>query len=168
MLSHLEELRFLERDEDSFGMVHFDYSDGNYHIDFSTGKITVFDFGNACFCWYLYDLANLWRHGVGWFQSEPDAARRRRLMAEYFDTMAAGYRSEISLPDAALENLPLLVQTVLLENLLGEFESLQAAGEEPDPDEEELAYLIRCFEEDIPYFGFFHEIYRPEAPFTYG
>ena len=40
------------------------------------------------------------------------------------------------------------------------------AGEEPEYDEE-LSYLIKCMEEDIPYMGFFHEIYSCEEPFEY-
>lgn len=37
----LKTLEGLDRDRESFGMVHFDYSDGNYSIDFDTGQITV-------------------------------------------------------------------------------------------------------------------------------
>lgn len=51
--------------EDCFGLVHFDFSDGNYHIDMETGNITIFDFDNCMYCWYMFDLANLWIHGVG-------------------------------------------------------------------------------------------------------
>lgn len=60
-------------DREVYGLVHFDFSDGNYHIDMETGDITVFDFDNCMYCWYLFDLANLWVHGWGWCRSEPDA-----------------------------------------------------------------------------------------------
>ncbi len=55
----LEHLAALPRDRHSYGMIHLDYGDGNYNIDFETGQITVYDFDNACFGWYLYDLADL-------------------------------------------------------------------------------------------------------------
>lgn len=90
LVQRLKALKGLDRTRESFGMVHFDYSDGNYTIDFDTGQITVFDFDNSCFCWYLYDLANLWAHGVGWIQFEPDIAKRKRFMQDYFETVLAG------------------------------------------------------------------------------
>ena len=85
--SLLQKLRALPKDINSYGMVHFDFSDGNYMIDYQTGKITVFDFDNCCTCWYLFDLANLWTHGVGWIASEPDADKRKCFMNNYFNTI---------------------------------------------------------------------------------
>jgi Ser/Thr protein kinase RdoA (MazF antagonist) len=76
LLTTLEEL---DRNRDTFGMVHFDYGDGNYNIDFETGQITVYDFDNSCFCWYMYDLADLWTHGVGWIQFEPEPINVKSL-----------------------------------------------------------------------------------------
>lgn len=35
------------------------------------------------------------------------------------------------------------------------------------PNNKTLAYLIKCLEDNIPYQGFFHEIYSSDAPFTY-
>ena len=57
LLDLLKTLEGLDKNRESFGMVHFDYNDGNYLIDFDTGQITVYDFDNSCFCWYMYDLA---------------------------------------------------------------------------------------------------------------
>ena len=56
LLELLRTLEELDRNHESFGMVHFDYSDGNYMIDLDSGQITVFDFDNSCFCWYMFDL----------------------------------------------------------------------------------------------------------------
>ena len=39
-------------------------------------------------------------------------------------------------------------------------------GEEPECDEW-LSYRIKCLKVDIPYMGFFHEIYTCEEPFEY-
>ena len=68
----LDSYRNLPVDAGVYGLVHFDFSDGNYHIDMNNGNITVFDFDNCMYCWYMFDLANLWTHGTGWFQREPD------------------------------------------------------------------------------------------------
>ncbi|WP_260632749.1 phosphotransferase enzyme family protein [Paenibacillus xylanexedens] len=166
MVELLNTLQGLDANKETFGMIHFDYNDGNYSIDFDTGQITVYDFDNSCFGWYMYDLADLWTHGVGWIQFEPDADKRKQFMDDYFQTALAGYTSETKIEDSMLEKLPLFIQVTLLENILGQFEEMQRAGEELEA-KEELLYLITCLEEDIPYKGFFHEMYSNEAPFEY-
>ena len=52
----LDSFALLPRDSNSYGLVHFDFSDGNYHIDMDTGRITVFDFDNCIHCWYIFFL----------------------------------------------------------------------------------------------------------------
>ncbi|WP_240321266.1 phosphotransferase [Paenibacillus sp. O199] len=165
MFELLNTLKGLDTNQETFGMIHFDYNDGNYSIDFDTGQITVYDFDNSCFGWYMYDLADLWTHGVGWIQFEPDAGKRKAFMHDYFETALAGYTSETKIEDSMLEKLPLFIQVTLLENILGQLEEMQHTGEEPE-DNEEVLYLIKCLEEDIPYRGFFHDMYSSEAPFT--
>ena len=162
----LKTLEGLDRNLASFGMIHFDYNDGNYMIDFDSGQITVYDFDNSCFGWYMYDLADLWRLGVGWIQSEPDADKRKDFIDNYFKTALEGYRSETSIDPSMLDKLPLFIQVTLMENIVDAFQCMQNNDEEPECDEW-LSYLIKCLEEDIPYMGFFHDIYSCEAPFEY-
>ncbi|MGE7624052.1 phosphotransferase [Viridibacillus sp. NPDC096237] len=145
-------------------MVHFDYNDGNYSIDFDTGQITVYDFDNSCYCWYMFDLAGLWTHGVGWIQFEPDAGKRKKFMDNYFETVLEGYKSETRIENSILDKLPLFIQVTVMEGIVDAFEVMRNNGEEPECDEE-LSYLIKCLEDDIPYKGFFHEIYSCEEPF---
>ncbi|KAB3525942.1 phosphotransferase [Alkaliphilus serpentinus] len=166
LLELLKTLEGLDRNHESFGMVHFDYSDGNYMIDFDTGQITVFDFDNSCFCWYMYDLANIWTHGVGWIQFEQDADKRKRFMKDYFDEVLGGYQSETEIDHSMLEKLPLFIKVVIMENIIDAFEVMRNNGEDLECDEE-LSYLIKCMEDDIPFKGFFHEIYSVEEPFEY-
>jgi Ser/Thr protein kinase RdoA (MazF antagonist) len=162
----LKTLEGLDMGPKSFGMTHFDYNDGNYSIDFETGQITVYDFDNSCYCWYMYDLADLWTHGVGWIQFEPDADKRKKFMEDYFETVLAGYRSETELDNAMLDKLSLFIQANLMESIVDDFEVMHREGHEPECDEA-LSYNIKCIEEDIPYVGFFHEIYSCEDPFEY-
>lgn len=166
LLELLETLEGLDRNRESFGMIHFDYSDGNYMIDLDNGQITVFDFDNSCFCWYMYDLANLWTHGVGWIQFEQDAGKRKKFMDDYFETVLAGYRSETEIENSMLDKLSLFIKVTLMENIVDAFEVMRNIGEEPECDEE-LSYRIKCMEDNIPYMGFFHEIYSCEEPFEY-
>ena len=48
--------------------------------------------------------------------------------------------------------------------IIDAFEYIRDHGEEQEYDFE-LSYLIKCIENDIPYMGFFHEIYSCEKPF---
>jgi Ser/Thr protein kinase RdoA (MazF antagonist) len=153
----IKQLDCLCKSRDMYGMIHFDFSDGNYNIDFDTGQITVYDFDNSCFGWYLYDLANLWVHGTGWIQHEDSAEKRKAFMGDYFNTIIEGYRSEANISDSMLEMLPLLINAVLMENIVDEFEAAKINGEEIEYDEE-ILFLIKCLVDDIPYKGFFSEI----------
>ncbi|MCQ2423452.1 MAG: phosphotransferase [Clostridia bacterium] len=130
-----EAFRALPRDESVYGLVHFDFSDGNYHVDMETGKITVFDFDNAMYAWYMFDLANLWTHGVGWCRGEDDPTKRRAIMDDYFAAVLAGYRSETDVSDELLQKLPLFVDMVFIENIVDEFECCRRAGTEVDDDD---------------------------------
>lgn len=165
-LELIQTLAVMDRNPETFGMVHFDYSDGNYMIDYETGDITVFDFDNTCTCWYMVDLANVWQHGVGWIQFEPSIPKRRQFMIECFATVLEGYRSETEISNQMLENLPLFIKVNLMESIIDAFEVMRYNGEKLKCDED-LSYLIKCIEDDIPYMGFFHEIYSTDEPFEY-
>ena len=151
IFERFEAFRKLPLDEDCFGLVHFDFSDGNYHIDMSTGEITAYDFDNCMYCWYMFDLANLWTHGVGWCQFEEDAGKRMEYMSHYFDTVLEGYRSETDVSDELLCQLPLFIDMVLIENVVDEFECCVLKGEELDYEDIEDA--AECLIERIPYAG---------------
>ena len=148
----LECFRRLPVNDSVYGLVHFDFSDGNYHIDMRTGDITVFDFDNCMYCWYMFDLANLWIHGTGWYQNEPDPEKRMEGIKGYFDTVIDGYMSETELPDEALSQLTLFIDMVLIENIVDEFECSAREGEELDPEDIEDA--AECLIKHIPYAGF--------------
>ena len=151
----LEAFRSLPADGNSYGLVHFDFSDGNYHIDMSTGRITAYDFDNCMYCWYMFDLANLWTHGVGWYQFAPTAAQRMAGMKHYFDTVLQGYRTETDVPQELLDQLPLFIDMVLIENIVDEFECCAREGEKVD--DEDIEDAAECLIHNIPYAGFGEE-----------
>lgn len=147
----LETFLALPTDTQSYGLVHFDFSDGNYHIDMNTGAITVFDFDNCMNCWYMFDLANLWLHNEGWTRQEPDPHKRFKLMQQCFDLQLQGYKSETDLPEEMLEKLPLFIDMVLIENIVDEFECAAREGEELDYEDIEDA--AECLIHKIPFAG---------------
>jgi len=147
----LEAFHALPTDKGCYGLVHFDYSDGNYHIDMDTGAITVFDFDNCMNCWYMFDLANLWLHNEGWTRQEPDPGKRFVMMQQCFELQLKGYKTETDLSEEMLEKLPLFIDMVLIENIVDEFECAIREGEELDYDDIEDA--AECLINDIPYAG---------------
>ena len=147
----LDTFSALPNDAQSYGLVHFDYSDGNYHIDMDTGAITVFDFDNCLYCWYMFDLANLWLHNEGWTRQEPDPGKRFKLMQQCFDLQLQGYKTETEVPDELLGKLPLFIDMVLIENIVDEFECAAREGEELDYEDIEDA--AESLIHEIPYAG---------------
>ena len=138
-------------DKSCYGLIHFDYSDGNYHIDMDTGVITVFDFDNCMNCWYMFDLANLWLHNEGWTRQENDTGKRFELMQQCFDLQLQGYKTETDISNELLEKLPLFIDMVLIENIVDEFECAIREGEELDYEDIEDA--AECLINDINYAG---------------
>ncbi|MBQ6961249.1 MAG: phosphotransferase [Clostridia bacterium] len=149
----LETYRTLPTDEAAYGLIHFDFCDGNYHVDMNTGEITVFDFDNCIYCWYMFDLAHVWTHGVGWYRHLADPKKRMEGMRHYFDTVLEGYRSETEVPDELLKQLPLFIDMTIIENVVDEFACSAREGELPD--DEDIEDLAECLIHDIPYAGFF-------------
>lgn len=148
----LERFKALPMDPESYGLVHFDFSDGNYHVDLTDGTITTFDFDNCIYCWYMFDLAHLWTHGIGWGMWIEDGEERLKYLKEnYFAVVLEGYRSETTLPENLLEQLQLFIDMVHVENIVDEFECAAREGEEIDPEDIEDA--ARCLVESIPYAG---------------
>ena len=150
--ARLETFRVLPTDAQSYGLVHFDFSDGNYHIDMTTGNITVFDFDNCLYCWYMFDLANLWLHNEGWTRQETDPKKRFAIMQQCFDLQLQGYKTETELPDELQEKLPPFIDMVLIENIVDEFEC--AAREGQELDYEDIEDTAECLINGIPYAGF--------------
>ena len=151
----LEEYRTLPTDPENYGLIHFDFSDGNYHVDLETGDITVFDFDNCIYCWYMFDLAHLWTHGVGWYRHIRNAEQRMACMDRYFGKILEGYRSETDVPERMLEKLPLFIDMTSIEFVTDEFECCAREGGEPDA--EDIGNAVYCLVNDIPYGGFGEE-----------
>ena len=147
----LEAFRALPKDKGCYGLVHFDFSDGNWHVDMDTGAITVFDFDNCMNCWYMFDLANLWLHNEGWTRQETDPGKRFALMRQCFDLQLQGYKSETDLPEEMLEKLPLFIDMVLIENIVDEL--VCCAREREELDWEDIEDAAECLIHGIPYAG---------------
>lgn len=151
IFGRLKQFEQLPTSNEVFGLIHFDFGDGNYHIDMNTGNITVFDFETCIYCWYLFDLANLWIQGVGWYESETDYVKRMNLLVDYFNIILEGYKSETNVCDSLLERLPLFIDMVLIENIVDDFEYSIRNNE--DVDYNEIKNKAKALIEDFVYIG---------------
>ena len=165
-LQLMAQLQALPQPEDAFGLIHCDFNDGNFCLDYDTGEITVFDFDDASYGWFMYELACAWEGFVGWAMFEPAIARRRELMHRYYAHILDGYCQENVLPGFWLEKLPFFLKVISLESLTGRLDYWQINQEPVTEDEQgEIDYWINCIEQDIPYLGLFDPVFNPEHPF---
>jgi Ser/Thr protein kinase RdoA (MazF antagonist) len=108
----LGELAALPRDAQTFGLIHADLGPQNFRYQPGRG-VTAFDLDNACFHWFVSDVAIALSTLRRWPRPERDAYRAWMLDA---------YRSEHPLPDlleAALDTfLQLRIVYVYLDRLL--------------------------------------------------
>jgi Ser/Thr protein kinase RdoA (MazF antagonist) len=160
--SLFSKLRSLPRDRDSFGLIHGDFNDGNFTVDYSNGDITVFDFDDSCYFWFMYELASAWEGGIGrvMFQSINE---RISFMDHYMDQVLEGYQRENALSADWFALLPLFIQLIQVEEFLHYVRYIDQPNNEFQGG---LNYKIRCIENEIPYMGFFDRIYSPEKPFS--
>jgi Ser/Thr protein kinase RdoA (MazF antagonist) len=158
----LEEIKSLPKDQDSYGLIHGDFNDGNFTVDYLNGDITVFDFDDSCYFWFVYEIASAWEGGIGRVMFR-DLNERQSFMDRYMDQVMEGYNRENALPAEWLERLPLFVKLIQIEEFLHYAQYL----DEPDKEiQAGLKYKIKCIEEEIPFMGFFDSVYSPEKPFA--
>jgi len=157
----LGELKALPRDKDSFGLIHGDFNDGNFTVDYTNGDITVFDFDDSCYFWFMYEIASAWEGGIGrtMFQK---LSERKSFMDHYMEQVMLGYTCANSLSSESLTRLPLFINLIQVEEFL---HYVQYIDEPDDELQARLNYKINCIENEIPYMGFFDDIYSPEKPF---
>ena len=161
IFAHLEVIKELPRDKDAYGLIHGDFNDGNFTVDYTNGDITVFDFDDACYFWFVYELATAWEGGIGRVMSRP-LKERRDFMKHYFEQIMEGYNLENTLSDVWLTRIPQFLKLVQIEEFL--YFAQYIDGTDPEI-QAGLNYKIKCIEDDIPYLGFFDSIYSPEKPF---
>jgi Ser/Thr protein kinase RdoA (MazF antagonist) len=158
----MAELHALPKDIDSYGLIHNDFNDGNFTVDYENGDITVFDFDDCCYFWFMYDLACAWEGGIGRAMFQP-LEQRKDFMERYMEDVLTGYSRENSLTQEWLARLPLFLRLIQMQELMHYAQYLD------EPDEElqaELRYKIHCIENELPFMGFFDPIFSPEKPFA--
>jgi len=95
----MEHLRSLPKDRDSYGLVHFDAHGSNFLVD-QEGRITLFDFDDCSYGWFIYDIAIALFYMVA--GREDDEAFIGEFMTHFFK----GYRRRNRLDPKWLDEMP--------------------------------------------------------------
>jgi len=158
----LNEINGMAKAKDSYGLIHGDFNDGNFTVDYDNGDITVFDFDDCCYFWYAYELAAAWEGGIGraMFSELED---RKRFMDHYMENVFEGYARENKITDECLAQIPLFIKLIQVEEFLHYVQYLH--NKDDVEVQYHLNYLIGCIEQDLPYMGFFDPIFSPKKPF---
>lgn len=99
----LAALRALPRPSAHFGMVHGDFHFGNFFVDLEhDNAVTVFDFDDCGYCWYLLDTATL-LFDIAVLYEGPD---REGFGAHFLHHYLTGYRQVWTVEPLWLAHLP--------------------------------------------------------------
>lgn len=95
-------IKTLPKDQDSFGLIHFDAHPANMFAT-EDGQLTLFDFDDCCYGWYIYDIAMVLFYNVmnAW-EDGNEAEYTRNFMTHFLN----GYLQETELDPKWLKKLP--------------------------------------------------------------
>jgi Ser/Thr protein kinase RdoA (MazF antagonist) len=93
---HLEDL---PRNRDAYGLIHQDAHGGNFLVD-DDGKITLFDFDDCVYSWYIYDIAMV----VFYLANGREDARE--FIREFLSHFMPAYLAENGLDTAWMDKIP--------------------------------------------------------------
>ncbi|MDM5153439.1 phosphotransferase [Bacillus sp. DX1.1] len=102
----IEEIKALQIEKTTFGLMHGDIHQGNFHYD---GKeLTIFDFDDATYNYFIHDLAMVIYYSVlstKWTDEEKTHFARKQLKV-----LRKGYELEHTLEESWYESLPLFLR----------------------------------------------------------
>ena len=95
LMPHIEGLPI---DQDGYGLIHQDAHGANFYVH--EGQITLFDFDDCVYGWFIYDIAMVLFYAAMW--QEDKTAFTEEFMGNFF----RGYSSENQLDTIWLKELP--------------------------------------------------------------
>jgi len=105
----LQQFSQLPKSPDDYGLIHSDVNPTNFHVD--NGKITLFDFDDCAYNWFVNDIAVAMPLYSSMFK-KPDWETR---LCEFIVSFMRGYHEENHLDDKWLTLLPICMR---LQNLI--------------------------------------------------
>ena len=95
----MDQLEGLPRDRESYGLIHQDAHGGNLFID-QDGKITLFDFDDCVYSWYINDIAIVLFY-IAMLKTDQDD-----FIHEFMRAFLMGYKRENRLDPTWLQEIP--------------------------------------------------------------
>lgn len=163
----IEEISAIKKTNGNFGLCHNDLGIINFTLDYSNPDcdITIFDFDDCGFNYFMYELAGSWEMCSGWTFHLNSAEKRREAMERIYGSILEGYHKFHSPGDAELKMLPLFLKACHIENIIEPYREIYKAGKPLKPNRE-MKYHEYCLLNDIEYMGLFESIFDPEIPFS--
>lgn len=103
----IDELDSLPKDINSYGLIHYDFHQYNFFVN--EGNITVFDFDDCLYHWFVCDIAIAFYHALACI---PISEQEKRIdFAWYFiEPFLKGYLKENELDGYWVEKIPLFLE----------------------------------------------------------
>ena len=134
--SLLAETQKLPRDNKSFGLIHSEIIDSNFLVNSETGKLTLIDFDDLSYSWFMYDIANIWSRGFLWIKNEVTPADKKARFTDRFEKIKSGYSTEHNISNYWYSKLDFFLQLVEMKELLTIFQKASLNGTEVIYNEE--------------------------------
>jgi len=142
----IKEISLLPKENDTYGLIHNDFHQGNFLV--KDGEMTIFDFDDCSFNWFAQDIAVSFYHAV--WQGMAFNPENQTFPYEFIKSFFKGYRNECELKKETIEQIPLFLKLreVFLYRLFNEKWDMEQLEEWQVYTLNDLKYRI---ENDIPY-----------------
>ena len=102
----LEQIRSLPKPADTYGLIHCDLHFGNFFLDIPGQKITLIDFDDCAYGWFVMDIVVLLFDVLVLYTGSDKGEYGRHFLSNFLD----GYLAENPLSHFWLEQLPLFLK----------------------------------------------------------
>lgn len=144
----INELKILPKDKNSYGLIHNDFHQYNFFVN-KDNKLTVFDFDDCLYSWFIYDITIAFYHAVACVPAN-ESQKRINFAGSFIESFLKGYTKENIIDSYWIEKIPLFLEYRRLCSYM--FFVKMWSKENIDPWQKE--YLERMkynIENEIPY-----------------
>lgn len=94
----------LPKDKDCYGLIHTDVHSANFFVH--NGGITVFDFDDCSYQWFISDIAIALYYSVWWCCDNKTIEEKERFANKFLDAFLEGYSLENQLSKFWIDQIP--------------------------------------------------------------
>ncbi|GLX68042.1 phosphotransferase enzyme family protein [Paenibacillus glycanilyticus] len=98
----------LPKDQQSYGLIHYDFHPYNFHIE--QGELTVFDFDDAIYGWFAMDIGVAATHAVWWGSPKQDRESKSEFAKQFLNEFLSGYFKQNNLDTFWVQQIPLFME----------------------------------------------------------